>query len=161
MLFTPTFWYYAISIMVALLFAWYIVLSTYHSTITPRNSINSIMSLTIWSLALIVFMYGAYTMDPYDTDGSIVTLFRLLFGVLVLSNIMALFLFYWAHDLGYALVAYIYCLILIIGLIFLYTVHDITSAWLVVPYMLVMIYYIYSLLYIYSDYRTRDTMRII
>jgi hypothetical protein len=164
MLFTEPFWYYIMLIVVSMILVWYIVLQNYCCQRWANKwiySTNNIVSLTGWSLSIIVFMYGAYQSDIYDTIGPIVTLFRLLFGVIVFVNLLAVFLFYFVHDVIGALISYIYCLILIIGLIFLYTPYDILNAWLLIPYMLIIIYYIYSLLYIYNNnviIYNRDTL---
>lgn len=106
-------------------------------------SVHSVIPYLIWTATILFFMWGAYHADCRDIPGTRVQIYRIIFSVIVILNILALFLFFVQHNIAAALAAEIFILILVIGLIFLYTEIDINDAWYAYPYMLVNIYFIY------------------
>ena len=154
------FWYYITLSIVLIILEWTVVLITYNDTTSDKSEldwpsnlnmwdyfVNSLVIYIIWTATVLLFMWGAYHADCRDIPGERVEIYRSLFLIIVILNLLSLFLFFVQHNIKATLIAQILILILVIGLIFLYTEIDIHDAWYTFPYMLITVYFIYGFWY--------------
>lgn len=122
-------------------------------------SVSILMPHIIWSTTLVMFMWGAYHADCRNIPGEQVQIYRATYVVIIVLDILALFLFYIQHNAIAALVAHIFSLVLLTGLIFMYSEIDIHDAWFTYPYFLWNTYIIYLLLYAIKMNQGHSDMR--
>ena len=155
------FWYYGVLTIILIILGWACVLIGFPDREPipgkkksdlrwPANlhnweySIHSVIPYIIWSISLVLFGWGAYHADCRDIPDQVIQIYRSFFLGIIVLDVLALFLFFILHNVIAALAAHIYSLVLIMGLIMLYSEIDVNDAWFAYPYFLWIIYFIYT-----------------
>jgi len=156
--------YYVIAIVLLFVVGWGIILLGYPSRKNrinvdkselgwPSNiemweySIHSTIPYIIWTISVLLLMWGAFRADCREADHPRVQIYRFFFRTLIVFNISSFFTFFIAHNLIATLYLQSMILAITIGLIFIYSEINVNDAWLFYPYLLFTVYFIYLVYY--------------
>lgn len=160
-------WYYGSIAILTLILGWAIILAGHSARDTdpdsdisdrgwPYNakmweySIQGIIPHLFWTFSVILFAWGAYHVDNETVIPENRILFRAVFVLIMILNLMSILLFYVFHNIIGALVAEIFILVSVIGLIMLISEKHVEDAWFTYVYMLWTVYAIYFTWYALS-----------
>jgi tryptophan-rich sensory protein len=158
------FWYYAVLTVIVIIFGWAVVLPHYAERdpkLSPDKSdlawpanlnmwdyaTHSLIPHILWTASLLLFMWGAFHADCQDSPSTNIVYYRVLFGIIAVFSFFALFLFFVARNLIWALIFNIIVLACLITLIIMYSTVHISDAWLSIPYLFMICYFIWTLWY--------------
>jgi hypothetical protein len=164
----PVFWYYALLAVILIIIGFAIILPGASSRSKDpcdedqelgwpsnlnmwRYYPSGIIPYLVWAATVIIFMVGAYMVDKSETSNQNITFYRNVFFLVVILDLVSLWLFFWLHNVKGFIAAKIFILVLVLGLILIYTKTNINDTWFAVPYFMIQCYFTYMALYLLNN----------